>query len=122
MPTLKRILIIEDEKPLANALKLKLTHAGYEVEVASNGEEGVEKLTSKSFNLALLDLVMPKLDGFGVLEQLKAKNIKVPVIILSNLSQEEDVAKAKSLGAKDFFIKSDTPLAEVIDLVQKNLK
>lgn len=117
----KRILIVEDERPIAKALGLKLEHEGYEVEIAGNGEEGLAKLDGSSFDMMLLDLVMPKVDGFGVLEALKEKKSKIPVYVLSNLSQQEDSKKAESLGAKGFFIKSDTPLANIVTVVKKEL-
>ena len=114
MKTSKKILIIEDEKPLARALELKLSHAGFKSEVVFNGEDGIKLLNKKSFALILLDLIMPKMDGFSVLEALKQKDIKTPVIILSNLSQPEDEKRAKALGAKEFFIKSDTQIATIV--------
>ena len=114
----KRILIIEDEKPMAKALELKLTHLGFFAESASNGEIGLALLEKENFDLVLLDIVMPKVDGFGVLEAMKQKKIKTPVIMLSNLSQEEDEKKAKALGALYFFIKSNTPLTDIVAHVQ----
>lgn len=117
----KKILIVEDEKSIANALKLKLENSGYQAEVANNGKEALEKLEGNGFNLVLLDLVMPVMDGFGVLEEMRSRGIKTPVIISTNLSQEEDEKRAIELGAKGFFVKSDTPITEVIDQVDKYL-
>ena len=114
MKTTKRILIIEDERAMARALQLKLQHAGFEAETAENGEEGLSLLEKSAYNLVLLDLVMPKMDGFAVLEAMKANGVNVPVIILSNLSQAEDEKRARDLGAKDFFIKSNTPIADIV--------
>lgn len=121
MTPTKKILIIEDEKPMARALELKLTHAGFEVVSAGNGEDGLAILEKRTFVLVLLDLVMPKMDGFSVLETLKQKGIKIPVMILSNLSQEEDEKRAKALGAKEFFIKSNTPIATIVERVSQFL-
>ncbi len=118
----KKVLVVEDERPMAHALQLKLTHAHFEVETAENGEEGLRLIEKGDFSLVLLDLVMPKLDGFSVLEKMKQKNIKTPVMILSNLSQEEDEKRVKTLGAKAFFVKSDTPIASIVEEVQKFLK
>ena len=115
----KRILIVEDEKPMAHALELKLTKAGFEVAVFNDGEAALKILETQKFNLILLDLMMPKVDGFGVLEELKKRAITTPVIVSSNLGQEEDAKRAKSLGAVDYIIKSDTPIAEIIAKVQK---
>jgi CheY-like chemotaxis protein len=120
-PTDKHILIIEDEKPMAKALEIKLTLLGYKTTVVHNGFAGLEALEQANFDLILCDLIMPKMDGFGVLESLRAKNIPVPIIIMSNLSQEEDQARAMSLGARDFIVKSNTPIATIMDLVKNTL-
>jgi len=122
MPTKpKKILIIEDEKPMARALELKLTHVGFEAVSAGNGEDGFAVLSKGTFALVLLDLVMPKMDGFAVLEAMKEKGNKTPVMILSNLSQEEDEKRARALGAKEFFIKSNTPIAIIVEKVAQFL-
>lgn len=117
----KKILIIEDEKPMARALELKLTHAGFEAKSIGDGKAGLELIEREKFDLVLLDLVMPKLDGFGVLEALKEKKKSVQVMVLSNLSQEEDEKRARALGAKDFFIKSNVPIADIVERVKKLL-
>lgn len=114
----KRVLIIEDEKPMAHALELKLQHEGFEAQSALNGEEGVKLLETNSFDLILCDLMMPKLDGFGVMTAMKDHQIKTPIIILSNLSQEEDEKKALAMGAKEFFVKSNTPIAAIVERVK----
>ena len=118
----KNILIIEDEKPLAHALELKLSRAGFAVEVTSDGERGVAALERGGFDLVLLDLVMPKKDGFAVLENMKERGDKTPAIVLSNLSQKEDEQKVRELGAQDFFIKSNMPIADVVNRVQTLLQ
>lgn len=119
---MKRILIMEDEKAMARALELKLKHAGFEAVAVFDGEQGLELLAKESFSLILLDLVMPKVDGFKVLEALAEKKDKTPVIVLSNLSQADDEKRARSMGAKDFFIKSNTPIAIITDKVTEFLK
>lgn len=113
----KRILIAEDEKPIARALELKLSGSGYEAVAAYNGEEAIEKMEEGEFDLVLLDLVMPKMDGFAVLGQMQANNKKIPVIVLSNLGQEEDIKRAKTLGAIDYFVKSNISLTEVVSYI-----
>lgn len=118
---LKTILIVEDEKPLSRALEIKLTKEGYEVSIANNGEDAINLLADKSFALIILDLVMPKKDGFAVLEFLKSKNKKTEIIVLSNLAQEEDFKKAKELGAKTYFIKSNTPIIELVNYIKENI-
>lgn len=117
MATPKKILIIEDEKPIARALELKLAHAGFETKTVFNGKDGAELLQKETYKLILLDLVMPKMDGFKVLEMLNEKKITTPVIVLSNLSQKDDEKRAKALGAKEFFIKSNTPIATIVERV-----
>lgn len=110
----KKILIVEDEHPLAHALELKFTHEGYDVTIAGDGESGLKLANAETFHMILLDLIMPKLDGFGFLEQLKKK---VPVIVLSNLGQDEDKERAENLGAKGYYVKSNTPITEIIKKV-----
>lgn len=122
MASIKKILVAEDEKPMAHALQLKLKNSGYDVEVAYNGEEALQKATKQKFDLVLLDLVMPVLDGFGFMEEMKNKKKKVPIIITSNLSQGEDKDKAKALGANDFLVKSDTSLSQIVNIVNKYFK
>lgn len=118
----KKILIVEDERPLARALELKLKSSGYAPHVVFDGQAALSLLETESFDLILLDLVMPKMDGFSVLKELKNKGNNIPIIVSSNLSQEEDLKKAKELGARDYFIKSNTPLAEIIKHVDKTVK
>ena len=121
MKTAKKILIIEDEKALSRALELKLTHAGFEAKCVSNGEDGVALIEKENFDLVLCDLVMPKMDGFEFLQFLQDKKIKLPVIVLTNLSQTEDEKRVRDLGAIDFFIKSNTPVVEIVEKVKKQL-
>ena len=117
----KKILIAEDEKPMAHALEMKLNSSGYDAKAVFDGEQALEELGKTKYDLLLLDLMMPKADGFDVLTAMKEKKIKVPTIVSTNLSQESDIAKAKSLGAVDYFVKSDTPISEVVVHVKKIL-
>lgn len=103
-------------------MELKLTSIGFNVRTVLNGEEGIRLLEKEEFSLILLDLIMPKMDGFMVLEELKNRKIKTPVIIISNLSQEDDIERTKAFGAKDFFIKSNTNLTIIVDRVIEILK
>lgn len=117
----KRILIVEDERPLSHALEMKLGHQGYETRVLTNGAEALALLDKEHFDLVLLDLIMPVMDGFAVLTELKNRKNKTPVIVLSNLGQDEDRAKTKELGAVDYFVKSNTPIADVVARVKTAL-
>ncbi len=114
----KKILIVEDEKPLANALDLKLTASGFQTHVVYNGDDALQSLQKEDYDLMVIDIMMPKRDGFSVLEELKKKNIKTPVFIMSNLGQAEDLARAKTLGVADYIVKSNTPLAEIIERIK----
>lgn len=116
---MSKILIVEDDKFLATAYKLKFEKTNFEVMVAYDGEQALELATSFSPQIILLDLIIPKLDGFGVLEKLQSdsKTKKIPVIITSNLGQSEDMKKGLALGAKDYFIKSNTSLEDIVKKV-----
>lgn len=116
-----KILIAEDEKLLAKALVLKLTKAGFDVTDVHNGGEALKKTEATTFDLVLMDLVMPEFDGFYFLTEFQKKGLKTPVIVLSNLGQDEDIRKAKALGAVDFFIKASTPLSKILELVNSRL-
>lgn len=117
----KRILIADDEKPIARALELKLNHSGFAATSVYDGQQALDLLSKDKFDLLLLDLMMPQADGFTVLEELKKRGSSMPVIVVSNLNQPEDIKKAMDLGAKDFFIKSDTPLSGVVEHVKHTL-
>ncbi len=119
--TSKKILIIDDAKPMAKAIEIKLQKNGYQAKAVFNGEQGIKELESSHYDLVLLDIMMPVVDGWNVLEQIKAKGIKTKVIITSNLSQEEDIKRAKEMGAFDFLVKSDTTLTGIADKVQTYL-
>lgn len=113
--TTKRILIAEDEKAYSRALSLKFQHIGCEVVCVEDGEQVLEELSKSEFDLLLLDIVMPKMDGFAVLEALKIKHEHTPIIILSNLSQADDEQKALALGAKEFLSKANVSISTVIE-------
>lgn len=117
----KRILIVEDERPLAHALELKMNHEGYETHVASTGQEGLTEAQSGNYDLILLDLILPGMDGFTILEALKNAGKKPVVIVLSNLGQDEDRKKAADFGAKDYLVKSNVPLSDIVKIVKASL-
>lgn len=102
------ILLLEDDNFFQKFYSTKLRDNNISVELASNGEEGLQKLRETHFDAVLLDLVMPKIDGFEVLRTIgKDPELKnVPVLVFSTLSQEGDVEKAKQLGAKDYMNKT----------------
>lgn len=113
---MKKILVVEDDKFLAGAYRIKLTKIGFEVRLASDGNEALASLNTFTPDLILLDLIMPAKDGFSTLIQLRAdeRYKTTPIIVASNLGQEEDINKSMSLGATDFIVKSDISLEQVV--------
>ena len=101
----KKILIVEDEKPLAHALELKMTHEGYETTVASTGKAGLEEASTGKYDLILLDLILPEIDGFAILEALKDKKLKPVIVVLSNLGQDEDRKRSVAAGFNHHLVK-----------------
>lgn len=103
-----RVLLIEDEKEVAELYKLKLTLDGYEVITAESGQDGLDKALRESPELIFLDIKMPEMDGFEVLKKLRgsSKTENVPVIILSNFDEEDLIEKGLTLGANEYLIKS----------------
>jgi len=118
----KKILIAEDEPAIGKALQLKLQHLGFAVTLAFDGEEALTALKQDKYDLMLLDIMMPKLDGFGVLAGMKELDYKPVVFISSNLGQSSDRDRATNLGADDFLVKSDVSLKEIVDKVKEALK
>jgi len=116
----KKILIIEDEEILLDLLKSKLETLGYEVYTAIDGEEGLKAIREVVPDLILLDIVMPKMSGFEVMEEMqKDPSIKeIPVIVISNSGQPVELDKAKQLGAKDWLIKTEFDAREVVEKVR----
>lgn len=114
----KKVLVVEDERPLAHALELKLSHEGCQVTVARNGQEGLDLIRSQQFDVVLLDMMMPVMDGFHVLENLKDMPNKPVIFVLSNLSTRDDEGKILGMGAKKYFIKSNTPLSVIVEEVR----
>ncbi len=117
-----KILILEDERPLAKALELKLIHEGFEVKSMQSGKGILEIIKKDAFSLIVCDLMMPEVDGFQVLQILKDNKITTPVFVLTNLSQSEDEKRVRSLGATEFIIKSNTPIVEVIKRIKQKVK
>ncbi len=118
----KKILIIEDEKPLAHALELKLSHEGFTIVATSSGEEALKFLAEGHFDLVLTDLIIPGVDGFKVLETIQEKKMKIPVIVMTNLNQEEDRKRASDLGASEFFVKSNSPISLIVQTVKNKIQ
>ena len=119
-----KILIIEDDKFLRQLIVQKLAKEGYETIEAIDGEQGLKKVEEESPGLVLLDLILPGIDGFEVLSRMKKNEelAKVPVIILSNLGQQEDVQRGLNLGAVDYLIKAHFTPGEIVEKIRKALK
>ena len=119
-----KILLVEDDPSINKVVSTKLQREGFEVIIASDGEEGFRRIKSDSPDLIILDIMLPKRDGFWVLEEMKIDpEMKkyVPVIVLSNLGQPKDVDLAMKLGAKDYMIKTELSLAALIDKINSYL-
>jgi DNA-binding response OmpR family regulator len=116
---MKKILVAEDDKYLANAYRVKLVKSGFEIKIASDGVEALTILKDFTPDLILLDLVMPIKDGFTTLQEIKndSKLKTIPVIIASNLGQKEDIDRGIALGAVDYIVKSDMSLEDIITKV-----
>ena len=120
-PELKKtLLVLEDEQMLSNALKNFLDKYEFTVYVAGNGDEAAELIKLHTFDLALLDLLVPGEDGFHVLEKLKNRQPRTPVYILSNLEENENRKKALEMGADRYFVKSETLLSEVAEAIHES--
>ncbi|MFA5169415.1 MAG: response regulator [Candidatus Paceibacterota bacterium] len=113
---LKKILLIEDDRFLRELMNKKLLSMGYDVVSASDGESGLTAIKESKPDVVLLDLILPGINGFEVLERAKKdpETANVPVIILSNLGQSEDIEKGLKLGAKDFLVKAHFTPQEII--------
>lgn len=119
-----KILIIEDDKFLAKMLGRMLESHNYDIMHAINGKEGLVKASSSGVDLILLDIMLPDIDGFDLLETIKSNDNtkKIPVIIMSNLGQPEDRQQGRALGAVDYLVKSDLSLDEVVGKIRKYLQ
>jgi DNA-binding response OmpR family regulator len=117
------ILLVEDDTFLAGIYQKKFEMEGFKISVADNGEKGVVDAKKKKPDLILLDILLPKLDGFGVLQKLKQdpETKKIPVILLTNLGQKDDVEKGLEAGAVDYLIKAHFKPSEIVDKVKQIL-
>ena len=119
----KKILFIEDETALQQAVGKVLRESGYEVLSAMDGEEGLANAKSKEPDLILLDLILPRKDGFALLEELKKnpETRRIPVLVLSNLGENAQVERALSLGADAYMVKTSYRLHEVVEKIKAML-
>ena len=115
-----KILIIEDDKFLRELIVMKLKKESYDVLDAVDGEEGIKKIREEKPDIILLDLILPGIDGFEVLSQIKSDPTvsSIPVIILSNLGQKEDIERGIELGATDYMIKAHFTPGEIVEKIK----
>jgi len=120
----KKVLIVEDDALLLRVLSEIFSSEGFEIATVENGLEVVDLVKNFSPDIILLDLIIPGIDGFAVLKQLKANETtkKIPVVILSNLEDVGDIKSGKVLGADEYFIKANIEVSKIVDYVKKKLK
>ena len=121
---MSKILLIEDDKFLRELIIQKLGKEGFDVSEAPEGESGLLKMKEERPDLVLLDLILPGIDGFEVLSRMKKDTElgSIPVIILSNLGQKDDVQKGMDLGAEDYLIKAHFTPGEIVEKIRATLK
>lgn len=119
-----KILLVEDDTFLAGMYVTKLNLDGFQVELAADGEQGLERAQATKPDIILLDVILPRMSGFDVLKNIKSDaTLKdVPVVMLTNLGQPEDVQKGLALGAVDYLVKAHFMPSEVVDKVKEILK
>jgi DNA-binding response OmpR family regulator len=122
----KSILIIEDEESMRKALEETLQEEGFEIQGASDGEEGLSMICAGNYDLVILDIILPKKDGFEVLRELKkckkdSKKIP-PVMLLTNLNEMSDIQKALDLGAKTYLVKTNYQLKDIVKKIKEELE
>lgn len=117
----KRILIAEDDPLISKMYKTKLASEGYEVLAATDGEQALNEATKSSPDLILLDIMMPKMSGLDMLSKFRETQAgkDIPVIVLSNLSNQEEIQTANSLGAKEYLVKADHTPSQVVAKIKQ---
>lgn len=118
-----KILIIEDDRYISKMYQLKLSLEGYDVQVADNGRTGVDKVKEFMPDIILLDILMPELDGFEVLQIIKSEEATkaIPVLIMSNLGQEDHIQKGMEMGAIGYIVKSQFTPSKVVENIKEVL-
>jgi len=120
----QKILLIEDDPFMRKLYRNKLILAGFAVDEAISGEEGLNKIKFEKPDLVLLDIVLPRKSGFDVLVEIRGseKTKDIPVIILSVLGQIQDIRKGLTLGANDYLVKSEITISEMVTKIRESLK
>jgi DNA-binding response OmpR family regulator len=119
------VLLVEDDSFLREICSKKLTKEGYTVYEAIDGEQALAGLTKIKLDIVLLDIILPAIDGFQILSQIRKsedpKVAKIPVIMLSNLGQDDDIKKAMEMGANDYLVKAHFTTEEIVVKIKKML-
>jgi len=118
----KKILIAEDDFMISSMYKVKLEQDGFECFMAEDGKEAIEEFSNHNPDLVVLDIIMPRLDGFSALKAIREKNKNIPVLMLTNLGTQEDREKGKKLGANDYLVKANLTPKQVSDTIKKYFK
>ncbi len=118
-----KILLVDDDEFLLDMYSLKFREAGFELDTAKTGEDALDKLKTQTYDVILLDIIMPVLDGFEVLVRMRKENLGrgAIIIVLSNLGQKEDVERGLQLGAVDYVVKAHFTPREVVEKVKFHL-
>ena len=121
---MKTILIVEDEPTLQKTLSIALQQEGYEVKSALDGEIGLKLAKEIKPDLILLDLILPKIDGFEALEELKNNDVTkdIPIIVLTNLESTQEIEKALVMGATTYLVKANYDLKDIIEKIKETIK
>lgn len=123
MASSPKILLVDDDEFLLDMYSVKFKEAGFDIEIANSGEAALEKIRKETYDAILLDIIMPALDGFEVLQQMKKENLlsKSVIVVLSNLGQKEDIERGMYLGANDYIIKAHFTPREVVEKIKQHL-
>ena len=116
----KRVLIVEDDEHISKVYEITFAKEGMEVLVARDGEDALSKIANEKPDLVILDLMIPKKDGFEVLAEVKKDPVlaTIPILVLSNLGQQSDQDRALALGAREYLIKVDYSIQEIITKIK----
>lgn len=119
-----KVLIVEDDEMIINMYKIRLEEEGFEVNSTDRGSEAINMAKKDKPDIILLDVILPEVDGFNVLQSLKKdqKTKNIPVMLLTNLGQESDQEKGKKMGAVDYFVKAQHTPVEVLNRIKELLK
>ena len=117
---MKKVLIVEDEAMMRKSLEETFVEEGFEVASAMEGEKGYEMIKSNGFDVILLDIILPRMNGFEVLQKIKDEKVDhPPIILLTNLGETKDIQRALDLGATTYLVKSDYQLKDIVKKVNE---